>query len=110
MKRRQHGLMRLRTASNPVALVLTRQNLPILEGRRRTSREGIAKGAYVVSDAANGKPQAQIIATGSEVQLAVAAQKALAEEGIQVRVISMPSWDLFEKQSKATGFRIASGC
>lgn len=85
---------------NPVALVLTRQNLPILENSAEKAREGIARGAYVVSDAANGKPQAQIIATGSEVQLAVAAQKALAEQGIQVRVISMPSWDLFEQQSK----------
>ncbi|WP_018756404.1 transketolase [Paenibacillus terrigena] len=84
---------------NPVAMVLTRQNLPILETTAELSREGIKKGAYVVSDA-NGAPQAQIIATGSEVQLAVAAQKALAEEGIQVRVISMPSWDLFDKQSK----------
>ncbi|WP_337102822.1 transketolase [Paenibacillus sp. YIM B09110] len=84
----------------PVALVLTRQNLPILEGTVNNVRENLSRGAYVVSDAANGKPQAQILATGSEVQLAVAAQKALAEEGIQVRVISMPSWNLFEKQSK----------
>ncbi|GKU75997.1 transketolase [Paenibacillus sp. L3-i20] len=86
--------------SNPVALVLTRQNLPILEGTVSGARDNIRKGAYVVSDAANGSPQAQIIATGSEVQLAVAAQKELAEQGIFVRVISMPSWDLFEKQSK----------
>ncbi|MGO4369783.1 transketolase [Paenibacillus sp. MCAF20] len=84
----------------PVALVLTRQNLPILEGTVDNVRENLSRGAYVVSDAANGQPQAQILATGSEVQLAVAAQKALAEEGIQVRVISMPSWNLFEKQSK----------
>ncbi|MFF2889014.1 transketolase [Paenibacillus sp. NPDC057967] len=86
--------------SNPVALVLTRQNLPILEGTVSGVRDNLRKGAYVVSDAAGGKPQAQILATGSEVQLAVAAQKALADEGIQVRVVSMPSWDLFEKQSK----------
>lgn len=85
---------------NPVALVLTRQNLPILEGTVDGVHENLRRGAYVVSDAEGGKPQAQILATGSEVQLAVAAQKALAEEGIQVRVISMPSWDLFEKQSK----------
>ncbi|SFI99678.1 transketolase [Paenibacillus sp. UNC496MF] len=91
----------LSQADQPVALVLTRQNLPILEGTNVNSREGIAKGAYVIADAANGKPQAQLIATGSEVQLAVAAQKALAEEGIHVRVISMPSFDLFERQSKA---------
>jgi len=90
----------LQNQSNPVVLVLTRQNLPILEGGVAASREGVARGAYVVSDAKDGKPQAQIIATGSEVQLAIRAQEALAEEGIQVRVVSMPSWDLFEKQSK----------
>ncbi|CAM2983626.1 transketolase [Paenibacillus sediminis] len=86
---------------NPVALVLTRQNLPILEGTAEKAREGIKRGAYVVSDAKNGKPVAQILATGSEVQLAVRAQAALAEEGIEVRVISMPSWDLFDKQDQA---------
>ncbi|CAM4452303.1 transketolase [Paenibacillus tarimensis] len=86
---------------NPVALVLTRQNLPILSGTVDNAVAGIERGAYVVSDAKNGKPQAQLLATGSEVQLAVAAQKALAEEGIEVRVVSMPSWDLFEKQDKA---------
>lgn len=86
---------------NPVALVLTRQNLPILAGTVEGVRENVKRGGYVVSDAKNGKPQAQIIATGSEVQLAVKAQAALAEEGIEVRVISLPSWDLFEKQDKA---------
>lgn len=90
----------VKNTGNPVALVLTRQNLPILEGTVNDVHENLSRGAYVVSDAVNGKPQAQILATGSEVQLAVAAQKALAEEGIQVRVVSMPSWDLFEKQSK----------
>jgi len=84
----------------PVALVLTRQNLPILSGTAEKAIEGVERGAYVLSDAANGQPVAQIIATGSEVQLAVAAQAKLAEEGIHVRVISMPSWELFEKQSK----------
>ncbi|MFD0714779.1 transketolase [Paenibacillus sp. GCM10027626] len=87
--------------SKPVALVLTRQNLPVLEGTNAAARESIKKGAYVLSDAADGKPQAQIIATGSEVQLAIAAQKALAAEGIQVRVISMPSWELFDEQPQA---------
>lgn len=85
----------------PVALVLTRQNLPILDATADNAREGIKRGAYVVADAKEGKAQAQIIATGSEVQLAVKAQEALAEEGIQVRVISMPSWDLFDKQDQA---------
>ncbi|KKO53000.1 transketolase [Paenibacillus sp. DMB20] len=85
----------------PVALVLTRQNLPILAGTVDNAREGIKRGAYVVADAKEGKAQAQIIATGSEVQLAVKAQEALAQEGIHVRVISMPSWDLFDQQDKA---------
>lgn len=84
----------------PVALVLTRQNLPILAKTGELARENLSRGAYVVSDAKNGKPAAQILATGSEVQLAVEAQKKLAEEGIDVRVVSMPSWDLFEKQPK----------
>lgn len=91
----------LENKDGPVALILTRQNLPVLENSAELAREHVRKGAYVVSDAKNGKPQAQIIATGSEVSLAVDAQKKLAEEGIDVRVISMPSWELFEKQPKA---------
>jgi transketolase len=91
----------LENKENPVALVLTRQNLPILEKTAELAREGIKRGGYVVSDAKDGKPVAQIIATGSEVQLAVKAQAALAEEGIHVRVVSLPSWDLFDKQDKA---------
>ncbi|APB72065.1 transketolase [Paenibacillus peoriae] len=91
----------LENKKNPVALVLTRQNLPILAASAEHAREGIKRGAYVVADATDGKPVAQILATGSEVQLAVKAQEALAEQGIQVRVISFPSWDLFEKQDKA---------
>ncbi|MCC2683638.1 MAG: tkt [Paenibacillaceae bacterium] len=87
--------------SGPVALIFTRQALPILPGTAELSRDGVARGAYVLSDAANGKPQAQIIAVGSEVQLAVGAQKQLAEQGIAVRVVSMPSWELFERQDQA---------
>ncbi|OUM98307.1 MAG: transketolase [Paenibacillaceae bacterium ZCTH02-B3] len=85
----------------PVALVLTRQNLPILEGTAEKAREGVARGAYILSEAEGGSPQGILIATGSEVQLAVAAQKALAAEGIRVRVVSMPSWDLFDRQPEA---------
>lgn len=84
---------------NPVALVLTRQNLPQLEGTG-SAREQLSKGAYVISEAQDGNPQGILIATGSEVQLAVASQKALAEQGIHVRVVSMPSWDLFDKQEQ----------
>ncbi|MBB6730981.1 transketolase [Cohnella zeiphila] len=90
----------MENTANPVALVLTRQNLPILEGTADKAREGIRKGGYIVSEAANGQPQGILIATGSEVQLAVASQKALAEQGIHVRVVSLPSWDLFDKQPK----------
>jgi len=88
----------LENNDRPVALVLTRQNLPILAGTAEKAREGVKKGGYVISEAANGQPQGVLIATGSEVQLAVASQKALAEEGIHVRVVSLPSWDLFDKQ------------
>lgn len=85
----------------PVALVLTRQGLPQLEGTQEKAVDGVNMGAYVLSEAANGNPQAILIATGSEVQLAVKSQQALAEQGIHVRVVSMPSWELFEKQSDA---------
>jgi transketolase len=86
-------------SDGPVALVLTRQNLAVLEGT--ANQENLARGAYVLSDAANGQAQAQLIATGSEVSLAVEAQKALAAEGIHVRVINMPSWELFGAQSQS---------
>ncbi|AFH59700.2 transketolase [Paenibacillus caseinilyticus] len=81
----------------PVALIFSRQAAVKLEG---SEKGAVDRGAYVLSEAAGGKPQAQLIATGTEVQLAVAAQKALAEEGVNVRVISMPSWELFDKQSQ----------
>jgi len=85
----------------PVALILTRQNLPVLAGTAELAKNGIERGAYVLSDAPSGsKPAAQLIATGSEVQLAIEAQKALAAEGIHVRVVSMPSMDRFEAQPK----------
>ncbi|HZG77538.1 MAG TPA: transketolase [Paenibacillus sp.] len=92
----------LSSKDRPVALILTRQNLPVLAGTAELARDGIARGAYVLSDAPAGSaPVAQLIATGSEVQLAVDAQKALAAEGIHVRVVSMPSMDRFEAQDKA---------
>lgn len=85
----------------PVAMILTRQKLPVLDGTAEKAREGVAKGAYVIADPANGeKPQVLLLATGSEVSLAVHAQKALAEKGIAARVVSMPSWEVFESQSQ----------
>lgn len=86
--------------NNPTALVLTRQNVPTLDRTEYASAEGLIRGAYILTDAPNGKPDIILIASGSEVQLIVAAQKKLAEENIHARVVSMPSWDLFEGQSK----------
>ncbi|WP_126428601.1 transketolase [Brevibacillus marinus] len=90
----------LRQTEAPVALVLTRQKLPVLEGTAAKAREGLVKGAYVLSDSFNGgTPQVILIASGSEVSLAVNAQKHLEEKGIPARVVSMPSWELFEQQT-----------
>ena len=83
----------------PVALILTRQALPILPGTKEKAFEQLSRGAYVLSEAEGGNPQAIILATGSEVQLAVKAQQELAAQGVNVRVVSMPSWELFEQQS-----------
>ena len=80
----------------PTALVLTRQNLPQLAG---SSKEAL-KGAYVLEDSNKETPDAIIIATGSEVELAVAAKAELLKEGVDVRVVSMPCMDIFEEQSK----------
>lgn len=86
----------------PVAMVLTRQKLPVLEGTAAGAREGVARGAYVVADPANGAhPAVILLATGSEVQLAVRAQAQLAEQGVPARVVSMPSWELFEEQPES---------
>ncbi len=86
------------TRPKPVALILTRQNLPTIDRARYAAADGVRKGAYVVSEA-EGNPDALIVATGSEVSLALQAQeKLLAEKGISVRVVSMPSWELFSEQ------------
>ncbi|GAB6451370.1 transketolase [Bacillus cereus] len=88
----------LKDAKEPVALVLSRQNLPHLEGTKG-NYEGLTKGAYVLADS-EGTPDAILIATGSEVALALDAKEQLDKEGIRVRVVNMPSWELFEKQTK----------
>lgn len=85
------------STDRPTALVLTRQNLPTLATTAERAYEGVKRGAYVVSEA-QGEVQALLLASGSEVSLAVEAQKALANEGIHVSVVSMPSWDRFEAQ------------
>ena len=86
----------LKSLETPTALILSRQNLPLLEN---SSEEGLAKGAYVVSKE-NKKADLVLVATGSEVSLAIEAQKKLLEKNIDVRVVSMPSWELFALQDE----------
>lgn len=83
----------------PTALAFSRQNLPILDRNKYASADGVSKGAYILKDPANGRPQIILIATGSEVDLIVKAENILSEEGFFVRLVSFPSWELFEQQS-----------
>ena len=85
--------------AGPVGLVLTRQKTPVLDRTTLASAAGTARGAYVLIDAGAGLPELVLIATGSEVSLALDAHRQLAGEGIRGRVVSMPSWELFEAQS-----------
>lgn len=87
------------STETPTILVLSRQNLPVLEGTLEHASDSVQKGAYVLSPQKGEQLSGILIATGSEVNLAVEAQAKLAEEGIDVSVVSMPSFDLFEKQS-----------
>jgi transketolase len=81
----------------PVALVLTRQALPTLDRTKYASAEGLRRGAYVLADAAGGRPELLLLATGSEVSLALNAYEKLTAEGVRARVVSMPSWEIFEQ-------------
>ena len=86
----------LEMAAGPVALVLSRQNLPVLDRRKLPPAKMLERGGYILSDSA-GFPEAILIASGSEVHLALTAQALLAEKGAAVRVVSLPSWELFER-------------
>lgn len=92
-------LMQLR--HEPAVLVLSRQPLPTLDRRKYAPAAGLAQGAYVLAEAPGGTPEVILIATGSEVSLVVQAHEILLEEGIRSRVVSMPSWDIFDHQPKA---------
>ncbi len=85
----------------PVALVLTRQDVPILDRSRYASAEGLRRGGYVLADPEDGDPEVILIATGSEVALAVAAHEKLIADGVRSRVVSLPCWELFERQEQA---------
>lgn len=86
---------------HPVALILTRQNVPTLDRTHFGPAEGLRRGAYVLKDAAEGKPDLILIGTGSEVSLIVRAGENLTKEGMQVRIVSMPSWKLFDAQPQS---------
>jgi transketolase len=88
-------------SSGPVALALTRQKLPTLPGTDTLAREGVRRGGYVLREAAAGAPALILVATGSELHLAVGAADALEAEGIPTRVVSLPCWERFEAQDQA---------
>jgi transketolase len=90
----------IESRNRPVALVFTRQELPVIDRSRFASAEGLQRGAYVLSDVPGNKPDLILIASGSEIALSIAAQQVLAEKGVKARIVSMPSWDLFDAQSR----------
>ena len=90
----------LQLRHRPAVLVLTRQALPTLDRTKYAAAQGVARGAYVLADSPGGPPEVLLLATGSEVQLCVTAHEQLQGEGIRSRVVSMPSWELFDDQSK----------
>ena len=84
----------------PAVLALSRQPLPTLDRSKYAPASGVARGAYVLGDAPGGNPEVILIASGSEVSLAVEAHEKLVAEGIRSRVVSMPSWDIFDHQTE----------
>jgi transketolase len=89
----------LQLRHEPAVLALSRQPLPTLDRSKYAPASGVSQGAYVLADAPGGQPEVILIASGSEVILAVQAHEQLISEGIRSRVVSMPSWDIFEKQT-----------
>jgi len=84
----------------PAVLALSRQPLPTIDRIRYASAKGVARGAYILADPPDGKPDIILIASGSELTLAVNAHEKLIAEGVRSRVVSMPSWDIFENQTR----------
>ena len=91
----------IESRGRPVALILTRQNLPTLDRTQFAAAEGLRRGAYILKDVAEGKPDLILIGTGSEVSLIVRAGENLTNEGMHVRIVSMPSWELFDAQPQS---------
>jgi transketolase len=90
----------------PACLILSRQNLPTIDRSRYAAASGLGRGAYILTDAAQGPPAVILIASGSEVALCLAAYERLAAEGIAARVVSMPSWELFDRQDEGYRARV----
>ncbi len=90
----------MKLKEQPACLILSRQPLPTLDRAKYAPASGVDRGAYILADSPGGAPEVILMATGSEVSLIVGAQDALEKEGIRSRTVSMPSWDLFEQQSK----------
>jgi transketolase len=90
----------MKLSHRPVALILSRQNLPTLDRNRYAPAAGVARGAYVLADSGGGLPEIILIGTGSEVSLCIETYEQLVAEGIRVRVVSMPSWELFDQQDR----------
>jgi transketolase len=91
----------IQTRNRPVALILTRQDVPTLDRTQFAAADGLQRGAYVLADAPDGKPDIILIATGSEVSLIIEAGKKLTKNKINVRIVSMPSWELFDAQPRS---------
>jgi transketolase len=85
--------------NGPVGLILTRQKLPVIDRKKFASADGVRKGGYVLADAQQGNPELILIATGSEVSVALEAWEKLSGEGIATRVVSLPCWEIFDEQS-----------
>ena len=90
--------MAIEHKGGPVAIILTRQNVPVIDRSKFNPATGLRKGAYVLADSTSKKPEIILIATGSEVHLAIDVYEKLKAEGVQARVVNMPSWELFEQQ------------
>jgi len=93
----------------PMCMALTRQKLPVLDAQRYPIRQGVGKGGYVLAEVEGGKPQIVLIATGSEVQLALWAREELGKEKIAARVVSMPCWELLTSSRRSTASRCCPG-
>jgi len=91
----------LKRANGPSCLILSRQGLPTLDRAQFAPAAGLARGAYVLADPADGTPEVILIGTGGELHLCVEARERLTAEGVRARVVSMPSWELFEAQDAA---------